>query len=66
MCMVGKDLEGRPETAVGEHSGVDPTGEFPELVDGALQLIGCLDQEVIRLGRILLELDPGQPQRQRQ
>lgn len=56
MCVVGKDLEGGTEAAVGEHSGVDPTGELSEFVDGALQLIRRLGQEVTRFGGALLEL----------
>jgi len=39
---------------------LDPAGEFSELVDGDLELIRCLGQQVLGFGWVLLELEPGQ------
>jgi hypothetical protein len=41
---------------------VDPSSEFPELGDRALQLVGRLGQELFRFGGVPLELALGEPE----
>ena len=66
MCVIDEDLEGGSKAPVGEHSGVDPTGQLSELVDRKLELLRRLGQQVLGLGGVVRKLKPGQPQRQRE
>ena len=66
MCVVRKHLEGRPQPALSQHRGMDPAGKFSELVDGALKLNRCIVQQLLRFGWVLLELELGQPEGQRE
>ena len=57
MCVIPKHLESESQPAICQ---LDPAGEFSELVDGDLELIRCLGQQVLGFGWVLLELEPGQ------
>ena len=64
--MARKHLQRGPETSVSKDRAMDPAGQFSQFIDRGLQLIARVGQDPVGPGRVVLKLQAGEPECQRE